>query len=441
MNPGEVRKLLGGYAAGTLTEEERRALFEAALTDQELFNELAREQALKELLDEPGARRQLLAALEAKESWVERIRGWLGRAVACAALGRLAVAVVLVVVVVQRTEKHATVLVAQGGRPAQQEAVETAPAVVTPVPAPARAKKQAVTGARIIVRQDKEELQDRRLEPTIGEEAKAKAADDKLEVAAAREAQPPVVTEPKPPAVPEPRPSVGVVRGGRGGGAGGGAAAPTAFASAGAARADSAALPSPSAPAGALSNAEVTPAAAPAAVTEQVTVTAEAAKVETEAGQAVSAADLQSAFGVRKDASQAMFLRSLENSPVVSGAAQAEQARAAVPYKILGPDAKGAYAEVPAQTVFRAADRVRVLFTAAQEGHLTVTAAGRPKPLLDRDVKAGASNRINVPSGVEKLVVTFTPRTARQRDTAAAKVAQPAPLSYEIPIQREPSAN
>jgi hypothetical protein len=60
----DIRKLIGGYATGTLTETERRMLFEAALDDQELFDELSREQALKELLEEPGAKQRLLAALE-----------------------------------------------------------------------------------------------------------------------------------------------------------------------------------------------------------------------------------------------------------------------------------------------------------------------------------------------------------------------------------------
>ncbi len=57
MTRDEIRKLIGGYATGSLTEAERKPLFEAALEDQELFDELAREQALKEMLDEPGAKR------------------------------------------------------------------------------------------------------------------------------------------------------------------------------------------------------------------------------------------------------------------------------------------------------------------------------------------------------------------------------------------------
>ena len=53
----DIEKLLGGYATDTLTEEERKELFAAALRDQTLFNALADEHALKEVLDDPRARR------------------------------------------------------------------------------------------------------------------------------------------------------------------------------------------------------------------------------------------------------------------------------------------------------------------------------------------------------------------------------------------------
>jgi len=72
MNKDDARKLMSGYATGSLTEAEREALMEAALEDKGLFDELADEAALKEILDEPGARQRLLAALEPR-----RHRGWL----------------------------------------------------------------------------------------------------------------------------------------------------------------------------------------------------------------------------------------------------------------------------------------------------------------------------------------------------------------------------
>ncbi|MGH9665719.1 MAG: hypothetical protein ACRD9L_14940, partial [Bryobacteraceae bacterium] len=127
MNPEDAKKLLGGYATGTLTEDERRTLFEAALEDQELFEALAGEQALKEALETPGAREELLRAARAHPErrgsrWVLALRGpwpW-------AAAGATALTAVLLVMLV-RTE-----------RPARREAaqVESAPALKTTPPEP-----------------------------------------------------------------------------------------------------------------------------------------------------------------------------------------------------------------------------------------------------------------------------------------------------------------
>ena len=84
---------MSGYATGSLTEAERKALFEAALEDQELFDELAGEQAVKEVLDEPGARQRLLAALEPPR----RHRAWLWITAA------VTLAIVIGVVLLNRT--------------------------------------------------------------------------------------------------------------------------------------------------------------------------------------------------------------------------------------------------------------------------------------------------------------------------------------------------
>jgi hypothetical protein len=73
MSRDDIQKLLGGYATGTLTPEEQRTLFEAALEDQELFDALAREEALREVLSDPSARAQLLAAMDdAPAPWHRR---------------------------------------------------------------------------------------------------------------------------------------------------------------------------------------------------------------------------------------------------------------------------------------------------------------------------------------------------------------------------------
>ena len=57
--------LLGGYATNTLTEEEKRQLFEAALHDQTVFDALADEETLKAMLANPEARRRLVESLQA----------------------------------------------------------------------------------------------------------------------------------------------------------------------------------------------------------------------------------------------------------------------------------------------------------------------------------------------------------------------------------------
>lgn len=64
MTEDEIRKLLGGYATNALNADERRILFEAALDDQELFNALQNEDALRELLDDPVSRDQVRRAIE-----------------------------------------------------------------------------------------------------------------------------------------------------------------------------------------------------------------------------------------------------------------------------------------------------------------------------------------------------------------------------------------
>ena len=82
MSHDEVRKLLGGYATNTLTEAERKALFDAALEDQELFDALHQEQALKDLLTDPVSRDQIRQALEkpaVPAAWWSRWWTWTGR--------------------------------------------------------------------------------------------------------------------------------------------------------------------------------------------------------------------------------------------------------------------------------------------------------------------------------------------------------------------------
>jgi len=98
MSKEEIRKLLGGYATNTLTESERSALFEAALDDQELFNALQQEQALKSLLADPATRAEVRQALDRppvrnpRAAWRLRWWAWGG------AVGAVAAAAVLLIV-------------------------------------------------------------------------------------------------------------------------------------------------------------------------------------------------------------------------------------------------------------------------------------------------------------------------------------------------------
>lgn len=59
----DPRHLIGGYATGNLSPEERRRLFAAALEDPDLFAALADEEAFKDLLSDPEAAQSIRAAL------------------------------------------------------------------------------------------------------------------------------------------------------------------------------------------------------------------------------------------------------------------------------------------------------------------------------------------------------------------------------------------
>lgn len=92
MTREEARKLLSGYATGSLTELERQLLFDAALDDQELFDELAEEQVMKEIIDLPGAKDRLIAALT-PEVKPQRTFVWWPWATGVAAFATIAIAV------------------------------------------------------------------------------------------------------------------------------------------------------------------------------------------------------------------------------------------------------------------------------------------------------------------------------------------------------------
>ena len=174
MKPEDVRKLIGGYAMGTLTEQERRALLEAALSDQELFDELAREQPLKDLLEDPLARRALLNAVEEQRQPAVSMIAWWKRPATWALAGGLATAAMLVAIFVRPTAtnpKPETVLMAKREAAPVPTPVESAPRAATET----RAKVKAPEPARSRPPSSAEPEQPR--EPERADEAKVEMAE------------------------------------------------------------------------------------------------------------------------------------------------------------------------------------------------------------------------------------------------------------------------
>lgn len=98
-HPPDPAQSIGGYASGSLSAEEQKALLETALKDQALFDDLMKEQALKEMLDEPAVRRELIAALgETNPAFWQRVTSWMASPMGWSAAGALAATAVLAVV-------------------------------------------------------------------------------------------------------------------------------------------------------------------------------------------------------------------------------------------------------------------------------------------------------------------------------------------------------
>ena len=160
MNQDDIRNLMGGYATGSLTDEERRKLLEAALDDQELFDALQEEQPLKSLLDDPVSREQLRRSVaeslpRPKPRWFAH--PWIWAAGASSALA----AAFLLAVLLSQPPPSAMKNVALSKPPSapppelQKTAPRTQPPVAAAVPArkkasqPAPQRKDAVASVRI----------------------------------------------------------------------------------------------------------------------------------------------------------------------------------------------------------------------------------------------------------------------------------------------------
>jgi hypothetical protein len=142
MTREEVQKLLGGYATGTLTEDEQQALFAAALEDQQIFDALANEQSLRDLLRDPAAKAAALAALDrppARAGWLAWMRQPWVAGLAMAGIAAVSIAVWKA----QRTTEPEPQLVAKV-EPAPAPPAGTVP-TVPPPPAPMPDARQALS--------------------------------------------------------------------------------------------------------------------------------------------------------------------------------------------------------------------------------------------------------------------------------------------------------
>ncbi len=145
MKRDEADRLLGGYAAGNLTREEREELCRAALENQTLFDALAHEEPFRELLADPAARAQLLRDLrEDRPASERRIWAWVWRPAVLAVAGSAAGLILMVSVIrYAHREPAGPTLVAQAPRP-QAEVLRTPPAAApAPPPATTVAKRAA----------------------------------------------------------------------------------------------------------------------------------------------------------------------------------------------------------------------------------------------------------------------------------------------------------
>jgi hypothetical protein len=136
----DIRKLMGSYATGSLSDAERKALYEAALDDQDLFEELAREQAMREVIAEPGVRDRLIARLAADGTKPQGAAGgWRkGLAWALATTFVVSMSVAAVMIVRSGTSRNVSQPVAQ-----QNAKLETPARPVAVAPAGAASRSTA----------------------------------------------------------------------------------------------------------------------------------------------------------------------------------------------------------------------------------------------------------------------------------------------------------
>ena len=230
----QAEQLIGGWVAGTLTEAERALLLRASLSHQVLFDAMADEEGLRELLADPAVRRELIAVLAreqakaaapmaAVESWWSRL--FRPGPMAAFSAGVLAVVALVVIrpgFVEQQEKKSATVsmpdaaVVMAPAQPAENEPAKAAqPAEKADLSAATRERRAEQLAAPPSPPPSPVAMADSRQNasgPTASAPADAKkeadAARDRL--AKVSEPAPPVAAAPPPPlpAAPAVRPTI-----------------------------------------------------------------------------------------------------------------------------------------------------------------------------------------------------------------------------------------
>jgi hypothetical protein len=144
----DIRRLMGAYATGSLTDAERKALFEAALDDQDLFDEPAREQAVKDVIAEPGVRDRLIAGLPRVDSQpVATAGGWkkpLAWGLSAAFVLSMSIAAVMITRSTDTRQSSQKVAILDG----TLQPSAPAPATIGPGPIPQSASAPQPTPAR-----------------------------------------------------------------------------------------------------------------------------------------------------------------------------------------------------------------------------------------------------------------------------------------------------
>lgn len=181
MSPKDAEKLIGGYATGSLTPAEREALLRAALEDQTLFNTLAEEEPLRELLADPATRQRLLGVLEAKPAAWRRLLDWINQPLPMAVTATAAIALVAGLALWQARVPRV---------PAVEVAQVRAPAASTPSPQPEAQLREAAPKKNVAASRRAD------TELTRGEERADSAALRRLQPPQSAPAQPAPVAAP-----------------------------------------------------------------------------------------------------------------------------------------------------------------------------------------------------------------------------------------------------